>query len=63
MKYQALFFIFEKAAKFEKVVWCKLQVVQYWLNIQLATEARRLILTSNSIFTCWSREDPFKTAI
>ena len=62
MKYQAVFF--GKAAN-EMVVCCKLQVVQYGLNIhlRLATGARRLILTPYSISVCWSREDPFKTAI
>ena len=32
MKYHALFVIFEKAAKFESVVCCKLKVVLYGLT-------------------------------
>ena len=33
MKYHALFVIFEKAAKFEIVVCCKLQVTLYGLTL------------------------------
>ena len=35
MKYQALFVIFEKAAKFEIVVCCKLKVALLGLNLNL----------------------------
>ena len=34
MKYHAIFVIFEKAAKFEIVVYCKLWVVFYQLNAE-----------------------------
>ena len=33
VKYQALYVIFEKAAKFENVVSCKLKVVPYGLKL------------------------------
>ena len=38
MKYHALFVIFEKAAKFENVVCCKLKVTLYWLSINTVTQ-------------------------
>ena len=44
MKYHALFIIFEKAAKFEMVVCCKLYVVLYGLTIILPRRVERITL-------------------
>ena len=38
MKYHAIFVIFEKAAKFENFVCCKLKVALYGLDLEVLTE-------------------------
>ena len=42
MKYHALFVIFEKAAKFEIVICCKLKVALYGLRLKIYDRAQHL---------------------